>query len=80
MRHDEKTTTAKPATAAREKPAKIVAGTTARAAANNRSVSPEIEAAWADWSRRNPQRDEPGTSRLRAAFEAGWEAAERRPR
>src|SRR5690606_36051413 len=37
----------------------------------------DLEAAWGEWSRHIQKVDERGMTLLRAAFEAGWEAAEK---
>ena len=54
--------------------AKIVAGTEAREA-----IHPtDLETAWAGWSSNIQKVDERALSLLRAAFEAGYEAAQNR--
>lgn len=42
-------------------------------------MPPDLEAAWAEWSKGIKGVDERGRTLLRAAFEAGAEAARRRP-
>lgn len=38
----------------------------------------DLDAAWAEWSRHLQKVDERAMTLLRAAFEAGWEAQDRR--
>jgi hypothetical protein len=52
--------------------ATIVAGPEARAAAD---APADLEAGWREWSSHVQKVDTPGMTLLRAAFEAGWEAA-----
>jgi len=54
-----------------EKDARIVAGPQARTAVNEPS---EVEAAWLKWSRGIQLDTARGTTQLRDAFEAGWNA------
>ncbi len=60
-----------------KKAAQLVAGPAAQAVGTARH---DLEAAWADWSRRVQKADERAPS-LRSAFDAGWAAARanRRP-
>jgi len=57
-----------------ENAARIVAGSTARAASETPA---ELEAAWIEWSRGLEKEDERVTTLLKTAFEAGWDARRR---
>lgn len=50
-----------------------------QATAAQGDAAQDLEAAWAAWSAHIQKVDERGMTLLRAAFEAGWEAATRRP-
>ena len=54
--------------------ARIVGATSAR---HTETQPADLEAAWERWSRGIQKVDERGMLLLRAAFEAGWEAAKR---
>jgi hypothetical protein len=56
---------------ANQEAARIVRGTTGQ----DDQLPPDLEAAWAEWSKRIKNVDERGLSLLRAAFEAGADAA-----
>lgn len=63
----------KPAPDPNQAAARVVAESTAA----DQSTPADLEAAWAEWSRGVQNVDERGTTLLRAAFEAGFDAGHR---
>jgi hypothetical protein len=45
--------------------------------AGDKPLPADVEAAWVEWSAHLQNVDQRGMTLLKAAFEAGWEAAER---